>query len=153
MFSRFSALQPLFHSYSPWQTTNGFQREIKGKQLQEPSKFPYLVGNSAKICCLRWRLCHGDLQPSHIEEFILHATSLWELIDLQLHGVVMDTILGFNLSHYAIVRGRGMRRIEQRSMNMVKGNRSYAQQQSKSKGKENKTTRVKEVVLYSNSSK
>ena len=64
-------------------------------------------------------MCRGDLQPSRFGELILQATSLWELIDLQLHGVVIGTVLRFNLSYYTIVRGRGMRRRVERSMSVV----------------------------------
>ena len=81
-------------------------------------------------------MCHGDLQPSRFGELILQATSLWELIRVQLHDVVTDTVLGFNLSHYGIVRGRGMRRIEERSVSMVKGESIVSIVISKSKGKE-----------------
>ena len=40
---------------------------------------------------------------------------------MKLCGVVTGTILGFDLSYYAIVRGKGMRRIEGRIVSMVNG--------------------------------
>ena len=74
------------------------------------------------LLSLRWRLmCRGDLQPSCFGELVLQASSLWELIYLRLHNVVTDTILGFYPSHYMIIRGRGMRRRVERSMNLVNG--------------------------------
>ena len=65
-------------------------------------------------------MCHGDLQSSCFGELILQATSLWELVGLQLRGVVTSTVLGFNLSHYAIVGEREMRRIVGRNVSMMK---------------------------------
>ena len=58
---------------------------------------------------------------SHFRELVLQATSLWELIRVQLHDVVTDTVLGFNPSYYTIIRGRGMRSREERSMSVVNG--------------------------------
>ena len=66
-------------------------------------------------------MCHGDLQPSYFGELILQAASLWELIHLRFCGVVMDTILRFNPSHYAIIRGRGRRTRVERGVSVVKG--------------------------------
>ena len=55
---------------------------------------------------------------------------------MQLRDVVTDTVLGFNPSHYVIVKERGMRRIEERSVSMVKGESIVSIVISKSKGKE-----------------
>ena len=56
-----------------------------------------------------WKSSTELLQRAHLQ-----VTSLWELIVLQLHGVVTSTILEFDLSYYTIVGGKGMRRIEGR---------------------------------------
>ena len=44
-----------------------------------------------------------------------------ELIRVRLHGVLTDTILGFNPTYYAIIRGRGIRSREERSVSVVNG--------------------------------
>ena len=105
-FSDFPAHWPLFLPYSPLQLTNGFERVItrnttaRTKQgCLPPRKWCQILLN------LQRRLtCCGDLQPSRFRELVLQATSLWELIRVQLHDVV---------------RGRGMRRRVQRSVSVV----------------------------------
>ena len=70
---------------------------------------------------------------------------------MQLHDVVTDTILGFNPSYYTIVRGRGMRRREERSVSVVNGESivSVATNKSKWKGSKTSTQEGRKVALYS----
>ena len=85
-------------------------------------------------------MCRGDLPPSCFGELILQATSLWELIDVQLRGGVTGTILGFYPSYYTIIRGRGMGIRVERNVSMVKGESIVCVAISKSKWKEGSKT-------------
>ena len=61
---------------------------------------------------------------------------------MQLHGVVTGTILRFDLSYYAIVGRKGMRRIEGRIVSVVNGESimCVATKQEKMEKKGDKTT-------------
>ena len=66
----------------------------------------------------------------------------------------MGTILGFDLCYYAIVGGRGMRRIEGRIVSMVDGETIVCIATSKSTWKRKETIhKSDEALLYSHSSK
>ena len=140
----------LFLLVGPWPIMKGIK--INGRCylrnmliLRSPAMVPKFVKSS-------WRrpMCHGNLQPSCFGELYLQATSLWELVVLQLRGVVTSTVLGFDLSYYMIVGGKGMRRIEGRIMSVVNGE-SIVCVATKWRQIERRETRhntiVKEVVL------